>query len=201
MAARTYGSEMAIAKDRPLAGYIRVSRIGGRKGEGFTSPDEQKAAIEAYAAEIGLRVASDAWVDDKDRSGGNFDRPGWENIVRRIESGELGGVIVLRVDRFARNVPDGATQIRHIVDECGAIFGSAQERMDPSTATGRYMLQQFLNNAELQLNMLKASWWAAKERAIKRGARIGPTPLATAGFRNGRSGRAVCFRLRSECRS
>ncbi len=128
MAARTYRSEMATAKDRPVAGYIRVSRIGGRKGEGYISPDEQKAAIESYAGELGLRMAPDAWGDDQDRSGGNFDRPGWERIVKRIESGELAGVILLRVDRFARNVPDGATQIRHIVDECGAIFGSAQER-------------------------------------------------------------------------
>lgn len=73
-------------------------------------------------------------------------------------------MIVLRVDRFAHNVPDGAAQIRHSVDECNAIFGSAQERMDPSTPTGRYMLQRFLNNAELQLNMLKGSWKVAKQR-------------------------------------
>jgi hypothetical protein len=91
MAARTYGSEMPTAKDRPVAGYIRVSRIGGRKGEGYISPDEQKGAIESYAGELGLRVAPDAWVDDHDRSGGNFDRPGWERIVKRIESGELAG--------------------------------------------------------------------------------------------------------------
>jgi DNA invertase Pin-like site-specific DNA recombinase len=147
MAGRTCSTDMATVKDQPVAGYIRVSRIGGCKGEGYISPDGQRTAIEGYAAELGLRIAADAW----DRSGGNFDRPGWERIVKRIESEEVGGVIVLRVDRFARNVPDGATQIRHIVDECGAIFGSAIELMDPSTPAGRYMLQQFLNNAELQI--------------------------------------------------
>lgn len=169
--------DMTRMGERPVAGYIRVSRIGGRSGEGYISPDEQRQQIEGYAKELGTFIPDDAWGDDQDYSGGNFDRPGWESIVKRIESGELGGVIVLRVDRFARNVPDGASQIRHIVDECHAIFGSAQERMDPATPSGRYMLQQFLNNAELQLNMLKGSWKVAKERAIARGAHIGPTPL------------------------
>jgi DNA invertase Pin-like site-specific DNA recombinase len=88
--------------ERPVAGYIRVSRIGGRSGEGYISPDEQRQQIERYASELGVRVADDAWGDDQDYSGGNFNRPGWEGIVKRIESGELGGVIVLRVDRFAR---------------------------------------------------------------------------------------------------
>lgn len=177
MAQRTVDGGMATPAKRPVAGYIRVSRIGGRSGEGYISPDEQKVQIERYAEELGLTVPPDAWVDDQDRSGGNFDRPGWESIIERIESGELGGVIVMKVDRFARNVPDGATQIRHIVNDCQAFFGSAQERMDPTTYNGLYMLQQFLNNAELQLNMLKASWTVAKERAIARGAHIGVTPL------------------------
>lgn len=174
---RTDDLPMAVVGKKPVAGYIRVSRIGGRSGEGYISPDVQREQILRYASELGVRIPDDAWGDDQDRTGGNFDRPGWESIVARIESGELGGVIVLRVDRFARNVPDGATQIRHIVDECGGLFGSAQERMDAATPTGRYMLQQFLNNAELQLNMLKGSWKVAKERAIDRGVHIGPTPL------------------------
>jgi site-specific DNA recombinase len=176
-ASRTPTCDMAAKGERPVAGYIRVSRIGGRSGEGYISPDDQRKQIENYAQELGVRIAPDAWGDDQDYSGGNFNRPGWESIVKRIEAGELAGVIVLRVDRFARNVPDGAAQIRHIVDECQGIFGSAQERMDPATPAGRYMLQQFLNNAELQLNMLKGSWKTAKELAIKRGAHIGPTPL------------------------
>jgi site-specific DNA recombinase len=183
--------------EQPVAGYIRVSRIGGRSGEGYISPDEQRDAIAAYARELGVCVPDDAWFEDQDYSGGNLDRPGWERVVQRIEAGELAGVIVLRTDRFARNVPDGASQIRHIVDECKAIFGSAQERMDPRTPTGRYMLQQFLNNAELQLNTLKAGWRSAKERAIKRGAHIGPTPLGFSRVPKGEQ-RSGCLAPRRE---
>ena len=39
--------------DQRVAGYIRVSRIGGRSGEGYISPDEQREAIAAYAEGAG----------------------------------------------------------------------------------------------------------------------------------------------------
>lgn len=153
-----------------------MSSGGVRAGLGTTRRAQFKQRVGGLhttsAAELGLTIAADAWGDDQDQSGGIFDRPGWEKILRRIESGDLGGVIVMRVDRFARNVPDGAAQIRRIVNDCNAFFGSAQERMSATTPSGIYMLQQSLNNAEVQLNMVKGSWEVAKERAI--GA--APTP-------------------------
>jgi hypothetical protein len=39
------------------------------------------------------------------------------------------------------------------------------------------MLNQFLANAELFLDQLKAGWWTAKAKAVGRGAHIGPTPI------------------------
>lgn len=161
----------------PVAGYIRVSRIGGRSGEGFISPEEQRRDISSYASQLKFEIPDDAWFEDQDSTGGNLDRPGWEELMSRVESGELRGVIVCKVDRFARTVPDGATEIRHLKDDLKAFFGSATERMDVQTDQGLYMLNQFLNNAELQLNTLKSGWIRAKELAIARGAHIGPTPL------------------------
>jgi DNA invertase Pin-like site-specific DNA recombinase len=160
-----------------VGGYIRISRIGGRAGDGFISPEQQRSAIELYAASIGAEVPDDAWFRDDDQSGGNLDRQGWEALMEEISSGALDGVIVMQIDRFARNVPDGAAEIRRIVDQQRAYFGSALERMDVSTPDGLYMANQFLNNAELQLNRHKAQWWRSKESAIARGAHIGKTPL------------------------
>ncbi len=171
---------MAIDRFPPgtvVGGYIRVSRIGGRAGDGYISPDVQREAIERYAAKLKFEIPADAWFDDQDYSGGNLDRPGWEELVTRISARELQGVIVHCIDRFARNVPDGAAEIRRLRDDRKAFFGSATERMDAATDQGQYMLQQFLNNAELQLNTLKSGWRRTKERAIARGAHIGPTPL------------------------
>ncbi len=64
-----------------LDGYIRVSRVGGREGEGYISPDVQRESIEAYASELGGSIA--AWHDDQDFSGGNTERPGFQAMLDR----------------------------------------------------------------------------------------------------------------------
>lgn len=156
-----------------LDGYIRVSRIGGREGEGYISPDVQRQAIERYASEVGGQIV--AWFDDQDYSGGNIDRPGFMAILGRLAAGESDGVVVMSIDRFSRSTADGSTVVKTIVDR-GQVFASCHERIDPTTDEGRYMLRSFLSNAELFLDQVKTRWRTAKGRAIARGAHIGPTP-------------------------
>jgi hypothetical protein len=52
-----------------LDGYVRVSRVGGREGEGYISPSVQREAISNYAAELDGEIV--AWHQDEDYSGGN----------------------------------------------------------------------------------------------------------------------------------
>jgi DNA invertase Pin-like site-specific DNA recombinase len=74
-----------------------------------------------------MGVENDAWHDDEDYSSGNVDRPGFRGVIRRIEAGETGRVIVARIDRFARSAPDGGAMVRRILN-AGGVFASAQER-------------------------------------------------------------------------
>lgn len=157
-----------------LDGYIRVSRVGGRAGEGYISPDIQREAIESYAKDLGGKIV--AWHDDQDFGGGSIDRPGFQAILDRLRAGDTDGVVVMKVDRFARSVPDGTAIVREI-DGRGQTFASCHERMDTKTPEGKYMLTTFLANAELFLDQIKASWWASKGRAVARGVHIGPTPI------------------------
>lgn len=157
-----------------LVGYIRVSRVGGREGEGYISPDTQRDAIEHYARELGGALAD--WYTDEDFSGGNTDRPGFQTVLSLLEAGQVDGVVVMRIDRFARSVADGARIVRDIVDR-GQVFAACHERIDPRTPEGRYMLTSFLANGELFLDQMKAGWWNAKRRAVARGVHIGPTPI------------------------
>jgi site-specific DNA recombinase len=157
-----------------LDGYIRVSRVGGREGEGYISPDVQREAIEIYAAELDGVIM--AWHDDQDFSGGNIERPGFQAMLARLEAGVIDGIIVMRVDRFARSTADGARIVKEIIDR-GQVFASCHERMDPRTPEGGFMLRSFLSNAELFLDQVRAGWITAKTRAVARGAHIGPTPI------------------------
>lgn len=156
-----------------LDGYIRVSRIAGREGEGYISPDVQRESIERYAAELGGEIV--AWFDDQDYSGGNTDRPGFQKILRRLEQRETDGIVVMAIDRFSRSTADGSKIVREIVDR-DQVFASCHERIDTTTDEGRYMLRSFLSNAELFLDQKRTQWKTAKGRAIARGAHIGPTP-------------------------
>jgi DNA invertase Pin-like site-specific DNA recombinase len=157
-----------------LDGYVRVSRVGGRAGEGYISPKVQREAIEGYARELDGEII--AWHDDQDFTGGSADRPGFQAALERLRAGASEGLVVMKIDRFARSVADGAAVVREIIDR-EQIFASVHERIDPKTPEGNYMLNGFLNNAELFLNQAKAGWWIAKSRAVARGAHIGPTPI------------------------
>jgi hypothetical protein len=166
--------------------------VGGRKGDGYISPGEQRDGITARASELDATIPEDGWFFDEDYTGGNFRRPEWERLLRRIETGDLAGVICVRVDRFARNVAEGATMIARI-EKAGGMFAAVDVPMDTRTPTGRYMLNQFLNNAEFQLNLLKASWIRAKQRAIARGAHIGKTPTGMGRVPKNAESRAGCL--------
>lgn len=160
-----------------LDGYIRVSRVGGRDGEGYISPDIQREAITGYASELGGRVV--AWHDDQDFSGGSIERPGFQECLDRLRAGKSDGIVVMKIDRFARSVADGASTVRDIVER-GQVFASCHERIDPRTPEGKFMLTSFLANAELFLDQSRAAWNTAKTRAVARGVHIGPKPIGYA---------------------
>jgi DNA invertase Pin-like site-specific DNA recombinase len=150
-----------------LDGYVRVSRVGGREGEGYISPSVQREAISNYAAELDGEIV--AWHQDEDYSGGNVKRPDFQATLERLRDGASDGIVVMAIDRFARSVADGAGVVREITER-GQVFASCQERIDPRTDEGQYMLNTFLNNAELFLNQSKTKWRTSKARAVARGA-------------------------------
>ena len=164
-----------------LDGYVRVSRVGGRDGEGYISPDVQREAIKGYAKELGGRVV--AWHDDQDFSGGTVERPGFQECLERLRAGRSDGVVVMRIDRFARSTADGYRIVKEIIER-GQVFASCHERLDPSTPEGKFMLRAFFSNGELFIDQKKADWTTAKARAIARGVHIGPTPM---GYRKAKS--------------
>jgi len=65
-------------------GYVRVSSVGGRKGERFISPSVQRELIEGWANGRGARVLR--IIEELDQSGGRTGRPLLEKALRRVES-------------------------------------------------------------------------------------------------------------------
>jgi site-specific DNA recombinase len=157
-----------------LDAYLRVSRIGGRRGEGYISPEVQRDAIERRARELGAEVGE--IHDDQDYSGGNMQRPAFEAALERLRSGAADGLIVKRVDRFARSVADGAAVIREI-GELGRTFIACDEGLEHGPDDDPMTIHIHLTMAQAQLDNIKRGWKATQKRAIKRGAPPGTTPI------------------------
>lgn len=177
---------MAKTKTTPrlrLIGYVRVSRVGGREGDSFISPEEQEARIYKVAAHAGHQVV-DVLVE-LDESGGKMNRPLLEEALQRCESGEADGIAVAALDRFARSVAGAAMALQRL-DAAAAELLSDRERLDTSTPFGRFARTIMLAMAELELERIRDSWQASTERAIGRGVHIGRPPF---GYQQGPDGK------------
>src|SRR4029079_16646979 len=90
-------------------GYVRVSRVGSRRGERFISPAVQRELIENWAVIHGARVLE--VFRELDESGGRADRRLLEHALRRVESGISQGIVVSKVNRFGRSLVSGLDAI------------------------------------------------------------------------------------------
>ena len=80
--------------------YERLSRDDELSGES-NSITNQKTFLERYAREQGF-IGCRHYTDDG-YSGGNFDRPGWKQLIADIENGIVKTVIVKDMSRVGRN--------------------------------------------------------------------------------------------------
>ena len=77
--------------NRITALYERLSRDDELAGDS-NSIVNQKKMLEDYAKSNGY--TNTVHFTDDGFSGGNFDRPGWKQMLSRIENGDIGTVIV-----------------------------------------------------------------------------------------------------------
>src|SRR5687767_6207399 len=119
-----------------LIAYIRVSRVAGREGETFISPDVQRETIARHIKGGGHEFVGEQI--DLDQSGGKIDRPGFERALAAVEAGEADGIAVAKLDRFARSVA-GAAKALDRLEAAGGSLVAVDLGIDTSTAAGRLM--------------------------------------------------------------
>ncbi|MGN6256610.1 MAG: recombinase family protein [Solirubrobacterales bacterium] len=154
-----------------LDGYIRVSRVAGRSGDGFISPEEQKKRVKAWATAQGHQIVK--WHPELDQPGSKVDRPKLQQAMRRVESGATGGIAVARLDRFGRSVQDTANLLARIRAADGVLCTVA-EGIDTSGYMGKFLADLFAALAELELARIRENWDTAKKSAVARGIHVSP---------------------------
>jgi DNA invertase Pin-like site-specific DNA recombinase len=85
-------------------------------------------------------------------SGGRWDRPCLQNVLRHIKSGDV--LVVWKLDRLTRSLSD-LLQIIKRLEEAGAGFRSLTEAIDSTTPAGRMMLQMLGAFAEFERQMIR----------------------------------------------
>jgi DNA invertase Pin-like site-specific DNA recombinase len=153
-----------------LDAYLRVSRVGGRNGEGFISPQEQDAAITRQIAALG--AVRGITVTETDVSGAKpVAKRELEKLVRRVESGESQGIVVFAVDRWSREAADALQAAKRIHDVGGRLVDT--KGVDSSTEAGKFMLGLMSLVAEQQRDRLRSGFQAASRNAVERGLHVG----------------------------
>lgn len=89
-----------ITENKITALYERLSRDDELAGDS-NSIVNQKKMLEDYAKSNGYNNLMH--FTDDGYSGGNFDRPGWKQLLRLIEEGKVATVIVKDMSRVGRD--------------------------------------------------------------------------------------------------
>lgn len=110
-------------------GYIRVSTP--KQGRGV-SLDEQRSAILAFAAQLGVKIAE--WFVETETAA-RQGRKEYTKMIRALESGTAAGVVIHKIDRGARNMKDWAN-LGELID-AGVDVQFAHESLDLRSRGGR----------------------------------------------------------------
>lgn len=128
--------------------YIRVST---QMQIDKDSLQVQKRELIAYADYI-LGIKEYEVFDDPGYSGKNTDRPKFQEMMRRLRTGEFSHLLVWKIDRISRNLLDFSAMYKEL-QQIGVTFVSKNEQFDTSSAIGEAMLKIILVFAELERNM------------------------------------------------
>lgn len=116
------------------------------------SLDVQRERIQAYAVAKGL-VLVDVFADEG-VSGKDLKRPALEDVLERCRRGEVGHVIVWKLDRLTRRT-------RHLLSLVEDLFlarkielHSVSESLDTSTPHGRFVLTLFGGLAQMERELI-----------------------------------------------
>lgn len=111
-------------------GYTRVSTAKqGQKGVSLT---EQRVAIERYAAQENLHIAE--WFEERETAA-KRGRTVFSSMLKRLQDGEVLGVVIHKIDRSARNLRDWS-DLADLMD-AGVQVHFASGGVDMQTRGGR----------------------------------------------------------------
>lgn len=139
-----------ITVKKRCAVYTRKSTDEGLDQE-YNSLEAQRDAGLAYIASQRHEgwIAVEEGYDDGGYSGGNLDRPALRRLLTDIEAGRIDIVVVYKIDRLTRSLPDFAKLVE-VFDRNGVSFVSVTQQFNTTTSMGRLTLNILLSFAQFE---------------------------------------------------
>jgi site-specific DNA recombinase len=153
-------------------GYARVST---------DKQDKEGVSMEAQTTKIRAAVTlHDDWtlteiISDGGESAKSLDRPGMLRILAMMDAGEVGAVIVAKLDRLTRSVKDLAILLEHF-QRNNVVLVSIAEALDTASAAGRLVLNIMMSVSQWEREAISERTRDALAHKRSKGERAGTIP-------------------------
>ncbi len=128
---------MVEDRNQPFAIYSRKSKFTG-KGESIGNQIE--LCRQYITAHYGESIADSAMIfEDEGFSGGNLERPQFQQMMKEAKKKNISAIVCYRLDRISRNIGDFANLIGEL-NHLDISFISIKEQFDTSSPMGRAMM-------------------------------------------------------------
>jgi len=149
--------------------YARVSTLD--QEENGVSLEAQQAKMAAYASLYGLEIV-ETIVDSE--SAKSLNRTGLQRALTKLKAGEVGGLLIMKLDRLTRSVADWQTLIdNYFCERKGRQLFSVCDSIDTRTAGGRMVLTILVTVAQWEREAIGERTKEALQHKIKHGQRCG----------------------------
>lgn len=161
---------MSVNNSRTIAVYLRVSTAGQKT-------DSQRPDLNRWIQNNGIDQSRVRWFEDKE-SGKTLNRPAFDDLRKAIFDGEIGTVVVWKLDRLSRRLRDG---IELLSDWCerGVRVVAVTQQIDLSGAVGRMLATVLFGLAEIEMEFRSERQAAGIAVARERGVYLGRKPGST----------------------
>lgn len=127
--------------------YYRLSREEAQNAES-SSISNQKKIVEAYCQQHGITILK-FFVDDG-WSGGNFERPGFQEMMRALESGKANVVITKDLSRLGRDMRESSYYAEQFFPENQIRYIAIADNFDSETENVMAPFQFAMNEVYLR---------------------------------------------------
>lgn len=156
-----------------VLGYLRVSTDEqARSGYGLKA---QEIAIKKAAKQRGWKIVE--LIRDKGNTGKTLERDGLHKALQRLAAGEAEGLVVAKLDRLTRSVPDFGMLLSWF-KEAEAAFVALDFDLDTSTPNGKMVATMIMAVAEWEADVISLRTSDGLQAARAQGNPIGPPAVS-----------------------